>query len=215
MNYKDLAQKNYKRFCALEGSEWIASDYALEVILRLIAKFEVKNILEMGLGIGSISDTVFKYAQSQGATINYHGTEANEFCLQALRTNVEDYAKLHVYPKLSAVREEKFDLIIIDGQDENFREIKKYCKDDTIIFIEGGRGEQTLDVLSIFPQSKYVNVITTKKRQSYSHGPTDISFYVGGGQLFFVNPNFGRKIFWFKEKVATFAKRKIRRFIKR
>jgi len=39
MKDSDLAVQNYKRFCGLEGSEYIASEFALETILRVIKIF--------------------------------------------------------------------------------------------------------------------------------------------------------------------------------
>jgi hypothetical protein len=42
MTYQQFADKNYKRFCALDGSEYIASEYAIKTILRLIETFKVK-----------------------------------------------------------------------------------------------------------------------------------------------------------------------------
>ncbi|HLA56791.1 MAG TPA: hypothetical protein VK623_11850 [Flavobacterium sp.] len=210
MNYKDLAIQNYKRFCEMEGSEYIASEFAIEIILKLIKKYDVKNILEMGLGIGSISDSVLKFAKQHNRSINYVGTEANEFCLNALKTNVEDYGKIDLYPELAAVKDTKFDLIVIDGYDSNFQQIVKYCKGDTIIFIEGDRKPQTNNILEFFPNSKHVNVITMQKRKNYAHGDTSSEHYVGGGQLIFVNPTLGRKIFWFIEKAKTYIKVRIR-----
>jgi len=65
MIYKNLAIQNYKRFCEMEGSDCIASEFALETILKIIKIFNVNAILELGLGIGSISDTVLKYSEKK------------------------------------------------------------------------------------------------------------------------------------------------------
>lgn len=61
MKNRDLAVFNCKRFCELDGSDYIASEFALETILKIKKKFNVHTILELGLG--SISDTVLKYAK--------------------------------------------------------------------------------------------------------------------------------------------------------
>jgi spore coat polysaccharide biosynthesis predicted glycosyltransferase SpsG len=211
MNEKKLAIANYQRFCAFEGSEYIASEFALEIVLKLIKKYKVGRILEMGLGIGSMVDTILQYANQQGLDIQYTGTEANEFCLGALKSNVIDYAKLDLQPELKSVKDQKFDLIIIDGYDESLELIKKYCHDQTIIFIEGDRAAQTKNILSIFPNAKHVNIITLEKRKAYAHGTTGQMHYVGGGQLIFVNPDMAMKLHWFTEKVATYIKRKRRK----
>lgn len=212
MKYKDLAVQNYKRFCRLDGSEYIASEFALETILRVIKIFKVNTILELGLGIGSISDTVLKSAKEARKKIMYVGTEKNEFCLEALKKNVHDYNHIELFSELNQIKNKKFDLIIIDGYDDTLKEVVGFCEQSTIIFIEGDRKGQTETIRQIFPKNKYVNVITLNKNKSYSHGGGDTSRYVGGGQLIFIDPTLKMKLFWFHQKVATFIKNKVRIF---
>jgi spore coat polysaccharide biosynthesis predicted glycosyltransferase SpsG len=211
MKEKKFAIANYKRFCAFEGSEYIASEFALEIVLKLIKKYNVKHVLEMGLGIGFMADTILQFARENGLDIKYTGTEANEFCLAALKNNVVDYDKIDLQSALKSIKDQKFDLIIIDGYDESLAQIKKYCHDETIIFIEGDRKTQTENILEIFPNAKHVNVITLEKRKEYAHGAIATTHYVGGGQLIFVDPGMAMKLHWFKEKVATYIKRKRRK----
>jgi spore coat polysaccharide biosynthesis predicted glycosyltransferase SpsG len=210
MKNKDLAIQNYKRFCELEGSDYIASEFALESILKIIKIFNVASILELGLGIGSISDTVLKYSKKENKNISYAGTEDNEFCLDALKKNVYDYVQIELYPELNQIKNKKFDLIIIDGYDDTLLGIIGFCKKNTIVFIEGDRKGQTETIMRIFPKNKYVNVITLDKNKSYSHGGGDTNRYVGGGKLIFIDPTFKMNLFWFQQKVATFIKNKIR-----
>ncbi|NLP58157.1 hypothetical protein [Lutibacter sp. B1] len=210
MNYKELSVQNYKRFCEFEGSDYIASEFAIESILKIIQKFDVKNILELGLGIGSISDSVLKYSKNENKKIEYFGTEQNDFCLNSLKKNVAYYEKLKIYSDLNKIENLKFDLIIIDGYDKNLNSIKNYCKKQTIIFIEGARKNQTEAILKIFPKSRYVNIITLKKNKPYAHGGSNTNHYIGGGQLIFIEPSFRMILFWFNQKVLTFIKNKIR-----
>jgi spore coat polysaccharide biosynthesis predicted glycosyltransferase SpsG len=210
MKEKDLAVQNYKRFCELEGSEYIASEFALVTILKIIKIFNVSSILELGLGIGSISDTVLQYSKKENAKINYVGTEKNEFCLEALQKNVLDYNQIELYSELNQIKNKKFDLIIIDGYDDTLKEIVVFCKKNTIVFIEGDRKGQTEVIRQIFPKNKYVNVITLNKNKPYSHSGGDTNHYVGGGQLIFIDPTFKMKLFWFQQKTATFIKNIVR-----
>jgi spore coat polysaccharide biosynthesis predicted glycosyltransferase SpsG len=212
MKNKDLAIQNYKRFCELEGSDYIASEFALESILKIIKLFKVKTILELGLGIGSISDTVFKYSKKNNEKISYVGTEDNEFCLDALKKNVLDYGQIELYAELNHIKDKTFDLIIIDGYDDTLNGIISFCKKNTIVFIEGDRKGQTETIRKIFPKNKYVNVITLNKNKSYSHGDGDVNRYVGGGKLIFIDPTFTMYLFWFQQKVATFIINKIRTY---
>ena len=177
---KKLVLENYKRFCALDGSEYIASEFALEIILKIINKYQVNDVLELGLGIGSISDTVFKYSKLTNKTIHYTGTEKNEFCLHALKNYVEDYDKIELYSELNEIKNKKFDFIIIDGYDDTLKGIVSYCKKNTIIFIEGDRQGQTNTIVDIFPKHKYVNVISLAKNKPYAHGICETTHYVGG-----------------------------------
>ena len=212
MKNKDLAVQNYKRFCEIDGNEYIASEFALETILKIIKKFKVNTVLELGLGIGSIADTVLKQAKNENKKISYVGTEKNEFCLNALKSNVIDYNQIELYAELNQIKNKKFELIIIDGYDDTLKETVNFCEKNAIIFIEGDRKGQTEAILQIFPNSKYVNVITLNKNNPYAHGYSPLTHYIGGGQLIFINPTFKMKLFWFQQKVATFFINKIRKF---
>ena len=210
MTDKDLAVQNYKRFCGIEGSEYIASEFALETILSVIKIFKTQTVLELGFGIGSISDTVLKYSKKANHTIDYVGTEKNDFCLNALKTNVLDFDKIELFAALVQIKNKKFDLIIIDGYDDTLKEVVAFCKKNTIIFIEGDRKGQTEIIRQIFPKNKYVNVITLNRNKPYSHGGGGTNLYVGGGQLIFIDPTPKMRLFWFQQKVGTFIKNKVR-----
>lgn len=210
MTEKQLVVQNYKRFCEMEGSQYIASEFALETILKIIRIFDVHSILELGLGIGSISDTVLKHSKLNNRTVSYFGTEKNEFCLEALKKNVSHYDEIELFSELNQIKNKKYDLIIIDGYDDTLKEVVAFCKENTIIFIEGDRKGQTETIRQIFPKNRYVNVITLNKNKPYSHGGGDTSRYVGGGKLIFISPTLKMKLFWFQQKVGTFIKNKIR-----
>ena len=212
MKRQKIAIENYKRFCNLDGSDFIASEFALKTLLRIVKFFKVKSILEVGLGIGSVSDTILKYVNSRKLSIVYNGTENNDFCLKVLPENVTFSSQINVLDNLNSLPNNKYDLISIDGSDESLLSLKEICNENTIVFIEGGRQEQTKMLLSIFPNALYVNVITLKKNPFYAHENRSIKNYIGGGQLLFINPTFKMKIFWLNEKVLTFVKIQVRKF---
>lgn len=212
MTNKQLVTENYKRFCDLEGSDYIASEFALYIIIKIIEKFKITEILELGLGIGAICDTVLRYGKINNKPIRYDGTEKNDFCLNALKRNVIDYNQIELYSELFEIKNKKFDLIIIDGYDDNLIEAVIFCKKNAIIFIEGHRKEQTDAILHIFPNCKYVNIITLNKNKPYAHGYSPLTHYIGGGQLIFINPTVKMKLFWFQQKIITFIKNKIRKY---
>ena len=212
MKRQKIAIENYKKIRNMDGSDFIASEFALKTLLRIVKFFKVKSILEVGLGIGSVSDTILKYVNSRKLSIVYNGTENNDFCLKVLPENVTFFSQINVFDNLNSLPNNKYDLIIIDGSDESLLSLKEICNENTIVFIEGGRQEQTKMVLSIFPNALYVNVITLKKNPFYAHENRSIKNYIGGGQLLFINPTFKMKIFWLNEKVLTFVKIQVRKF---
>jgi len=214
MNIKKLAKQNYKSFCSFEGSDYIASEFALETLLKLVTFFKIKNILEVGLGIGSVADTILKLDQKENLGIDYVGTEMNEFCLNALKKNVFHFEKIQLFSEIKDLPSKKFQLIIIDGSDESLNFIREKIEKSPIFFVEGDRKEQTEKILNLFPDHLYVNVITLQKNPSYAHEGRDLNSYIGGGQLIFVNPTTAMKIYWLKEKIGTFLKRKIRKWNK-
>lgn len=213
MNYKKIAQENYYKFAFVEGNQHIASEFALVSILKLIKDHNIKSILEVGLGIGSIADTIFKYEKANSQKIQYTGTEANQFCLEALSKNVENYSSIELYSSISEIpKTQKYDFIIVDGSDESLIEIKVFCKSNTIIFVEGFRGSQVDSLKEIFPKFKHAEIISSYKNPK--HGPFSSDIWAGGGQLIFINPSFSENVYWFKEKAKSFFKRRLRKFKK-
>ncbi|MEO0038464.1 MAG: hypothetical protein RIQ59_1675 [Bacteroidota bacterium] len=210
MNINNLAENKYKYFCEREGNDHISSIYALKIILKLILDFKVKSVLELGLGIGSISDTILTFSQKN--KIKYVGTETNEFCLQALNKNVEYFSDIEVFSSLSEIKiNNKFDLIIVDGSDDELINIENYCSKNTLLFIEGYRILQVEIIKNIFPNCIHVEIISKEKNPNY--GPFSSSNWSGGGQLIFINPNSYQKLYWFNEKVKSYFKRRLRRFV--
>jgi hypothetical protein len=213
MNYKKIAADTYKKFSTLEGNQYIAGDYAIENILELIKDFKIKNILEIGLGIGSISDAILNFSKDNSLEINYYGTELNEFCLKALKNNVTDFDEIHLFSDLEFLKTDtNFDLVIVDGSDESLVKVKDLLTTRALIFIEGGRASQVSFLKKMFPKFIYVEIISVRKPPEY--GPYHQK-WTGGGSLIFINPNFIQKCYCFNEKVKTFLKRRGRKFIKR
>jgi hypothetical protein len=192
----------YKTFCKAEGNQHIASEYAIEKINGLLEKFRVKRILEVGLGIGSISGILLAVNRNK-PDLDYTGTEANEFCLEALPENLkEDYNRLQIYSNLINIPgNKKFDLIIIDGKDPNLQAIKGLISENGILAIEGDRVPQQDSLQELFPQHKYVHCISLKKNKEYS--PFSAENWQGGIKIIFVYPTLKQHLWWFKEKYFT------------
>jgi hypothetical protein len=199
---RNLAIENYERFSQLEGSDFIASEFALETILKLIKRYRINNIFEIGLGIGCIVDTVQQYCKEHNVKINYFGTETNSFCLEALSNNLRYYDDLKVTDSIEGIPNGmKFPLIIIDGTEKSLELIKPLLSEHAIIFIEGYRGGQTQHIKKIFPNILHTETISLKKNRPY--GPHIKGHWMGGGQLLFVNPNVKQRLHWISEKIKT------------
>ncbi len=201
MKRNDLQSKLYQYFCEIEGNQHIASEYAIDKINKLIEKFQLLRILEVGLGIGSISGIIM--AVNKKNNLDYSGTEANKYCLNALHENLkEEYNRIHIYSDLTKIpSNKKFDFIIIDGKDRELRVIRNRISENGIIAIEGDRMEQQNSLQELFPNHKYVHCISLKNNKEYS--PFPAGNWQGGLKIIFVNPTFKQGLWWLKEKVFT------------
>ena len=214
MNNKDIAVETYKYFSTLEGNQCIATEFAMKVILTIVDDYKAKNILEMGVGIGAIAYSVLEFAKINNKDFNYVGTEANEFCLKVLPEYLKDY-----YPKIKIIAgvsdvsdEESFELIIIDGKDDNINKVEKIISKNGIIIIEGDRQPQLAIIKNIFPNSLYTRVISNYKNPNY--GPIYSDHFCGGVQLIFINPTLKQKVDYYIYKIKTAVNYRLRSYIK-
>ncbi|WP_418636170.1 hypothetical protein [Winogradskyella sp.] len=213
MHYKKIAVEGYKKFSNIDGNQYIAGDYALEIILRIITDFKIKKVLEVGLGIGSISDTILKHSKENNVSISYFGTEENDFCLKALPQNVVDYNRIALHKTISDIpKTEKFNFIIIDGSDDALNNVKELLNSNAIMFIEGGRQSQIDIIKQIYPKALVAEVVSMRRPPSY--GPFHQK-WTGSGSLIFCEPTPSQKLYWFKEKVQSYFKRRIRKYFSR
>lgn len=192
----------YKSFCEADGSQHIASEYAIEKINGLVSRFQIKKILEVGLGIGSISGIILKLNRHK-LDLEYVGTEDNEFCLKVLPENLKgEYDRLQVFSNLNDTNsDKKFDLIIIDGKDQNLHQIKKLISKNGILVLEGDRIPQQDELRKFLPDHKYVHCISLRKNKDYS--PFPVNNWQGGIKVIFPNPTFKQLFWWLKERYYT------------
>jgi len=210
MRVKNNAIQTYKYFSGLEGNQHIASEFALKKIIKIIERYKIKNVLELGLGIGSISYCILDFLKEVNTEINYIGTESNEFCLEVLPKYLKDhFHKIKIFDDLNnVISKGKFDLVIIDGKDENLMKIKNMISNRGIIVIEGDRMPQLELVKNNFPNSLFTRLISNYKSPEY--GPFSSSDWCGGIQLIFINPNFYQKVNFIYYKVTTSIKYRLR-----
>lgn len=212
MNHKLKAQTYYQYFSKAPGNQHIASLFAIEKILDIIQLNKPKNILEVGLGIGSFCYSIIDYLNEQRVAFNYYGTEKNEFCLSQLPTNLGAlYNQLNILEDVGQVDKTiRYDLVIVDGSDDALDQIKEIISQNGVIFIEGDRKMQVDKFRSLFPNHLYVCTISNYKDPDY--GPFDSNAWSGGGKLIYVNPTFKQRMHYFGERIKTaFLQRVIRK----
>ena len=208
-NLKKIAQKKYLEFSTYEGSQHIATEHAIYRILENIKLNNSKNILEIGLGIGTIYSSVYVLNDK----IHYTGTENNDFCLNSLRNNLKNsYHSLNIYDNIFSIKDRDFDLIIIDGKDESIETLSVLAKDNCVLIIEGDRKDQERKIKKMYPKSIFVHIISLKKNNI--KGVFESSNYQGGVKVFFSKPNLKQFLYCYKHKVLTFIKYKIRKIKK-
>lgn len=201
MKLKRFTKTQYQKFSQAEGSQYIASEYALFRILKLIEKFKPKNILEVGAGIGTISDSILKFNFPQD--IQLFASEADNFCLEKLPENLGgDFSKLKLFPHIADLPHEAiFDFVIIDGKEEHLTSVKNMLSKNAIIVVEGDRKDQTDTLRKLFPSSKFVHSISRLKNSFYSNRPSNN--FQGGLKIIFTNPDLEQNLYWLKLKINS------------
>jgi len=198
-NIRRISKDKYLEFSQYEGSQHIAKEHAIYRILEIANKKDVNNILEVGLGIG----TIFSAVNQLDKKIHYSATENNEFCLNSLPLNLkEDLSKLNLYDNLDDVSSEvKYDLIIIDGKDPKTDKLKTLLANNGIVLIEGDRSDQEKEIKELFKKSISVHIITLWKNNpdGYFNGKD----YQGGVKAIFINPTLKQKTFYIKHRILT------------
>lgn len=203
MRVKEFTHNEYKRYCQAEGSQFIVSEFALFQILILLRNYKIHHILEVGIGIGTISGSVLKLAREKKFSVDVSATESNNFCLSQLPVNLgADFRKLKCFNNIRNLpKNEKYDLIIIDGVEQDLKDIKERLNPQGIVIIEGDRTDQVRIIRNFFPNAKYVHLISINRNGNYSvQNATD---YQGGLKLIFSDPNFNQLLHWFQLKIIS------------
>ena len=211
MHIKHIVEKQYRKFSLAEGSQYIASEYALFRILKLVKEFRPRNILEVGVGIGTISDSILKAFEDEYQP-KVFGTEDNEFCRSRLPENLGSSSQeLKLFRTIQELpKDQKFNLIIIDGKDSSLQQLKAHMNDQCILVVEGDRKDQTDLVRGLLPGSKFVHSITNKKNSSYSNRPKE--HFQGGLKIIFTNPDLKQHLEWMRLKLSSKIHFQLRRF---
>lgn len=103
--HTSVAAQHHADFRSLSGSEQIASPFALAVLLATLERLHPTRVLEVGSGIGTMTDLLTAY----GCEI--HAIEDNAFCRAELSRNLADWQVRRLAPGLGYLHQ----LIVVDG----------------------------------------------------------------------------------------------------
>ena len=145
MNNSELAEIVWVKYAGLLGSEQIATKLALRLIAEQIDKAKPQTILEIGSGIGTITELLIRKSNSS-KVVCY---EINDWCLQQLRINITESRILIIdsKEKLLDLKTEIDFLIIDDWLDKNSTYELIGHVSPKAIFVEGHRRQQRLFVM--------------------------------------------------------------------
>lgn len=196
------ALDTYNLFKAKPGSQHIAKAHCLAGIIKYVRMRRAKNILELGIGIGTIPFAL-KLAKESGEIpheFNYCGTEKTQSCVDAFRKNIPGYEDFinHFTEFAEIPRACLFDFIIVDGKDGNLRQILNLLAHRGTIIVEGGRN----------PQLKSIQE-TAKADGRKCLRSSEIVFsagHFGGYSVHFFDPNFFDYLTHFRNRIVTFVK---------
>ena len=133
------AKEIYELFSRKPGSEHIASEVSLQYLTACLRLFKPSRVLELGAGIGTITETVLSHPCAVSELVS---TETDPYCLSVLRNNLRGpgLQRLTVVTTPSELSQLKFvaDMIIGDGGFYSSEELST-ARVGTIFFTEGRR----------------------------------------------------------------------------
>lgn len=132
-------EKIFDKFSSLVGSEHIANIGAMQIIYDILEKDSIKNVLELGGGIGT-----FSYLCLKEFDVAVDIYENNNFCIESLNNNLVEFqgrfSIIRDYDNFSSLPHKNYDLIICDGGPYNLiGSIIKNIDNVQVIFFEGRR----------------------------------------------------------------------------
>jgi len=158
-----LTELIFNKYAAQFGSDQIATKLALRIISDHLEKNNPQSILEIGAGIGTITELLIKKSPNS----NILSFEKDEWCLSQLLKNVDEKQIQIFSKKQDLLTLQKIDFLIIDDYlDAKFTfELISKTRPESI-FIEGHRRRQRLSVIRSYMKIGF-NFDLKNYRKSY------------------------------------------------
>jgi hypothetical protein len=169
-----IARDVHAKYAGQIGSEQIAQLSGLRLIGSLVVSNNYRTFLEIGSGIGTIAEFVFRVTLPN--KIFYNCFEINAWCQEKLLMNLDEYGfdLVDTNQKLLDLNKEVEFLIVDDliSFEETYSILKNTSP--SMIFVEGHRRAQRLDILKCCRKmGKKVYFTNYKKtKDSYKVGCT-------------------------------------------
>ena len=148
---RDLAKEVYDEYAVKPGAQHIASEFALTHLSALIVATKPQSVIEMGAGIGTMTDFLLRHPAAIPLVTT---VEDNEFCLGELAKNISaDYGpRYELLTDREQLRDsdQRFDLVIVDG--DSGPVAYALLNEGACCFVEGDRNpvrDQICDALGI------------------------------------------------------------------
>ena len=138
------ARDVHSKFCDSPGSEYIASEEAIDGLIRLLTRLRPTRILEIGSGIGTLSFAIIATMEVvRPAEYQFVMVETDDYCRSRLAANLGDLSNRATLLRSageSSLRE--FDMMVIDGWDRSDDEYLRMLAARGVVFLEGDREPQ-------------------------------------------------------------------------
>jgi protein-L-isoaspartate O-methyltransferase len=163
-----IANRIHLQFSRKPGASRIASELSLRHLSGAVRMRKPKSVLEIGSGIGTLSQLVLSHAES---VENLFSIEQDLFCRAALLKNLtvrdwQNWTLLHSHKELPT--DAALDLIIFDGYQYE-PAVFDLLHAGTAVFVEGKR-QRTRDELAVYARRKGLDLDLREYKGSWYIG---------------------------------------------
>ena len=131
---KTIAEEIFLRYSTKSGAEQCASLFSIRSLEFLILKNSFYEILELGRGLGTLTELMLRVSESNLITV-----ENNSFCINEINKNLINQRPYKLLKGYDQIDRFDFDLLVIDVNNGifNISNLVKRSTNCRAIFIEG------------------------------------------------------------------------------
>ncbi len=195
----------HARFRVRPGSAHIATQTAIEGLVRWLRRRCPERVLEIGAGIGTLTFATVETLDAVHGRGAYQltTTECHAFCLEQLSANLmKQQGRYTVVSSPSeALDDGPFDFLIADGGDPSDTSAFQCLARGAVVFIEGDRKPQAAALEAALAGRRWQSAdIRTLRRRDLPEGGRA---YDGGYRIYALEPAIGTRLLLCCRRVAT------------